>query len=110
MNPKNKIEELFHSIKESTEYKEYIKITEKIDKNKEIKEIVNHIKKLQQEAVNLEYKKNIKYKEINKQAEQKIKELNTIPLYKEYTRRINALNDILAESSNQIEKYINSKI
>ena len=81
-----------------------------MDKNKEIKEIVNHIKKLQQEAVNLEYKKNIKYKEINKQAEQKIKELNTIPLYKEYTRRINALNDILAESSNQIEKYINSKI
>ena len=110
MNPKQKIEELFQTIKESTEYKEYLEIEKEIDKNEEIKKLINMIKRLQQKSVKLEYNKDPKYKEIDKEIEEKVKQLNAIPIYKEYLRRVDELNDILSSSSNQIEKYINSKI
>ena len=40
----------------------------------------------------------------------KVKELNNNPIYQEYLRRMNEFNDILAESSHQIEEYVNSKV
>ena len=110
MNPKQKIEELFQTIISSNEYKSYEEINKILENNKEITSLVNTIKKLQQESVKLEYNKDAKYKEIDKQIKDKINKLNSIPLYKEYIRRMNELNDILSESSFQIEKYINSKI
>ena len=110
MNPKQKIEELFQTIISSNEYKSYEEINKILENNKEITSLVNTIKKLQKESVKLEYNKDAKYKEIDKQIKDKINKLNSIPLYKEYIRRMNELNDILSESSFQIEKYINSKI
>ena len=50
------------------------------------------------------------YKSVDKEIEEKVNILNNNPLYKEYLRRMNNLNDILSESSNTIEKYINEKI
>ena len=110
MNPKQKIDELFQTIISSNEYKSYEEINKILKNNKEITSLVNTIKKLQKESVKLEYNKDVKYKEIDKQIKEKINKLNSIPLYKEYIRRMNELNDILSESSFQIEKYINSKI
>ena len=110
MNPKQKIDELFQTIISSNEYKSYEEINKILENNKEITSLVNTIKKLQKESVKLEYNKDVKYKEIDKQIKEKINKLNSIPLYKEYIRRMNELNDILSESSFQIEKYINSKI
>ena len=110
LNPKQKVEELFQTITSSEEYKSYEEIKKILENDQEIKSLINTIKKLQQESVKLEYNKNDKYKEIDKQIKEKINKLNSIPLYKEYIRRMNELNDILSESSFQIEKYINSKI
>ena len=110
LSPKDKVEELFQTIEESAEYKSYLNIAKILDNNKEIKSLVNEIKRLQQKSVKLEHDNNPKYKEVDKFIEEKVAKLNSIPIYKEYLRRMNELNDILAESSSQIEKYINSKI
>ena len=105
-----KIDNLIESITTSKEYKEYISISSILENNKEIKELVNTIKRLQQESVRLEENNNPTYKEIDKEIEEKVSKLNSIPIYQEYLRRMNELNDILSESSSNIEKYINSKI
>ena len=105
-----KIDDLFQAIHESLEYQEYVSICRVIDSNDEIKQLVNEIKRLQQKSVKLETTKDDSYKEVDKVIDEKVFQLNSIPLYQEYTRRMNELNDVLAESSFQIEKYINSKI
>lgn len=105
-----RIDDLFLAIKNSSEYQEYLNIGEVMDKDVEIKRLVDEIKKLQQKSVNLEYNNDDSYKEVDKEIEKKVLELNSRPLYQEYLRRMNNLNDILSESSNNIEKYINSKI
>ena len=105
-----RIDDLFLAIKNSSEYQEYLNIGEVMDKDSEIKRLVDEIKKLQQKSVNLEYNNDDSYKEVDKEIEKKVLELNSRPLYQEYLIRMNNLNDILSESSNNIEKYINSKI
>ena len=47
---------------------------------------------------------------IDKEIDKKVADLNSRPIYQEYLRRMNEFNNILAESSNQIEKYVNSKV
>lgn len=105
-----KIDDLFQAIHESSEYQEYVSICKVIDSSDEIQQLVNEIKRLQQKSVKLEAKKDDSYKEVDKVIEEKVLKLNSIPLYQEYIRRMNELNDILAESTFQIEKYINDKI
>ena len=110
LNPKDKIEELFQTIEESNEYKSYLNIKNILDRNEEVKKLVNEIKRLQQKSVKLEYNNDPKYKEVDAYIDEKVSKLNSIPIYKEYLNRMNELNDILSESSSNIEKYINSKI
>ena len=105
-----KIDDLFQAIHESSEYQEYVSICKVIDSSDEIQQLVNEIKRLQQKSVKLETKKDDSYKDVDRVIDEKVSQLNLIPLYQEYTRRMNQLNDILAESSFQIEKYVNSKI
>ncbi|MBR3161734.1 MAG: YlbF family regulator [Bacilli bacterium] len=105
-----KIEELFKTIEESEEYKKYLKIGEVLNSDKETMKLIEQIKKLQQKSVNMEYNNNPKYKEIDKEIKKKVDILNAKPIYQEYLKQMNNFNNILAESSNNIEKYINSKI
>ena len=104
------INELFNTIKSSSEYREYLNIGEVLKKDNELNELIDEIKVLQKKSVNLEYKGDSKYKEIDEEIDKKVKYLNSKPLYKEYLRRMNNLNNILSESSYTIEKYINEKI
>ena len=106
----NKINELFDTIKNSKEYIAYQEIGQILENNEEINNLVNEIKKLQQESVKLEEENNPKYKVIDKIIEEKVTTLNNIPVYQEYLRRMDAFNDIIAPSKDNIEKYINSKI
>lgn len=106
----NKIDELFDTIESSKEYQAYLNIGEILEKDEEINSLINEIKTLQQKSVRLEEQGNIEYKEIDKIIEDKVKLLNSKPIYQEYLRRMNEFNDILSESSNNIEKYINEKI
>ena len=56
----NKIDELFETVKNSKEYKAYQNIGEVLKNNDEINDLVNEIKKLQQESVRLEEENNPK--------------------------------------------------
>lgn len=105
-----KIDELFVTINESPEYQAYLQIGKVIEKDEEINTLIKEIKNLQKKSVRLEEQGNLEYKEIDKLIEEKVALLNSKPIYQEYLKRMNEFNDIIAESSNQIEKYVNSKI
>lgn len=106
----NKIDELFQAINESKEYKAYQNIGEVLEQDKEINDLIKEIKTLQQKSVRLEEQENEEYKEIDKEIDELVKKLNSKPIYQEYMKRMNELNDVLAMSSNQIEKFINNKV
>lgn len=106
----NKINELFQTIESSSEYKSYLEIGRVLESDNEINKLISEIKELQMESVNLEYNNDDSYKEVDKQIEEKVKLLNSKPMYQEYLQKMNEFNDILSMSSNNIEKYINSKI
>ena len=65
------IEELFNSINNSNEYKEYKLIVNTLESNKEVIDLIEEIKKLQKEAVNLEYKNDDRYLELDKKIKEK---------------------------------------
>ena len=105
-----RIDELFEAIKNSNQYQEYLNIGEVMNQDEEINKLVSEIKTLQKKSVNLEYNNDDSYKEVDKLIDEKVKELNKRPLYQEYLRRMNNFNDMLSESSSNIEEYIYSKI
>lgn len=106
----NSIEELFNSINNSKEYREYKEVVSIIENNKELVDLIEEIKSLQKDAVNLEYKGDTKYLEINKLIEKKEQLLNNNEDYKLYLTRLKDFNNTLLASSSLIEEYIKDKI
>ncbi len=105
-----RIDDLFKTIETSDEYQKYLKIGEILNSDEEIKKLIKEIKELQQKSVHLEYNNDKQYKEVDKEIKTKVDTLNSKPIYQEYLKRMSNFNNILSESSNNIEKYINSKI
>ena len=106
----NSIEDLYNSINDSTEYKEYLEINNILKVDKEINHLINKIKNLQKEAVKLENEGNEKYKDIDREIDIKVKKLNSIPKYIEYKDKLKKFNNVLKVSSTLIEDYIDDKI
>ena len=104
------IEELFDSINNSKEYKEYKEITSILNDNVEVKSMIDEIKNLQKEATYLEYNEDDCYKEIDKVIEEKSKILNENILYKEYLSKLKKFNSMLMASSSLLEDYIDEKV
>jgi len=106
----SKLEELFHSIENSKSYREYLKIRDILDKDSEIKKLIDEIKELEKEATYLENIGDEKYKEIDLEIIKKTEVLNNKQVYQEYLNRMDEFNDELAISTNMIEKYIEEKV
>ena len=104
------LDELFETIETSKEYQSYLEIGRVIEKNKEVNDLMQEIKELQKKSVRLEETGNDEYKNVDKLIDEKVKCLNSIPIYQEYLRRMREFNSCLTESSNTIEKYINDKV
>lgn len=104
------IEELFDSINNSNEYKEYLSITEELNNNKEVMNLINEIKSLEKEATKLEYNGDDKYKEIDNIIEEKTNILNNNSSYKDYLSKLKKFNNALLASSSMLEDYLNSKV
>ena len=104
------IEELFNSINNSNEYKEYKLIVNTLESNKEVIDLIEEIKKLQKEATYLEYHEDNKYKEIDNIIEEKTKELNNNSKYQEYLSKLKDFNNTLLASSSLIEDYVTDKV
>ena len=104
------IEELFNAINNSNEYKEYKLIVNTLESNKEVIDLIEEIKKLQKEAVNLEYKNDDRYLELDKLIKEKEKILNNNKDYQEYLSKLKVFNNTLLASSSLLEDYIDSKV
>lgn len=104
------IEELFNSINNSNEYKEYKLIVNALESNKEVIDLIEEIKKLQKEAVNLEYKNDDKYLEVDKKIKEKENILNNNKDYQEYLAKLKDFNNTLLASSSLIEDYVTDKV
>ena len=115
------IEELFNSINNSNEYKEYKLIVNTLESNKEVIDLIEEIKKLQKEAVNLEYKNDDRYLEVDKLIKEKENILNNNKDYQEYLSKQTKLiasqqkeyedfNNTLLASSSLIEDYVTDKV
>lgn len=104
------IEELFDSINNSNEYKEYKKINSMLSENMEVKCLIDEIKDLQKEATKLEYNNDDKYKEIDKIIEIKTKTLNDNKHYQEYLSKLKKFNNVLLASSSILDEYIEEKV
>ena len=106
----NSLEELFNSIENSKLYKEYKKMENILNKDKEIKELINEIKELEKQATYLEYIGDEKYIELDNEIKKKADSLNNKQVYQEYLNKMDEFNDELAISSKMIEKYIEEKV
>ena len=104
------IENLFTEINHSNEYKEYINILNILKENKEVNNLIEEIKTLEKKATKLEYEKNKKYIEIDKQIEEKTKVLNSNKEYQEYLSKLKAFNNTLLASSSLLDEYIEEKV
>ena len=106
----NSIEELFTAINNSNEYKEYLSITNKLNNNEEIMNLIEEIKLLEQEATKLEYAGDDKYQDIDKEIKSKIEILNGKNEYQEYLSRLKQFNNALLSSSSLLQEYIDEKL
>ena len=104
------IEELFDTINNSEEYKEYKKISSILNDNIEVKELIEEIKILQKEATKLEYDNDDNYKEVDKVIKEKTNILNSNKYYQEYLAKLKKFNNMLLASSSLIEEYIDEKV
>ena len=104
------IENLFTEINNSNEYKEDINILNILKENKEVNNLIEEIKSLEKKATKLEYEKNKKYIEIDKQIEEKTKVLNSNKEYQEYLSKLKAFNNTLLASSSLLDEYIEEKV
>ena len=104
------IENLFTEINNSNEYKEYINIVNILKENKEVNNLIEEIKTVEKKATKLEYEKNKKYIEIDKQIEEKTKVLNSNKEYQEYLSKLKAFNNTLLASSSLLDEYIEEKV
>lgn len=106
----NSIQELFDSIENSSLYHEYLKMKDILDKDSEIKELIDEIKELEKEATYLEFIGDDKYKELDEEIKRKADILNNKHVYQEYLNKMEEFNDELAISSKMIEKYVSEKV
>ena len=104
------IEELFNAINNSNEYKEYKLIVNTLESNKEVIDLIEEIKKLQKEAVNLESKNDDRYLELDKLIKEKENILNNNKDYQEYLSKLKDFNNTLLASSSLIEDYVTDKV
>ena len=104
------IEELFNSIENSSLYKRYKKMNDILSKDSNIKNMLDEIKCLEQEATYLESVGDLKYKEIDEEIKRKADIINNNSVYQEYLNCMDEFNDELSMSSKMIEQYVEEKV
>ncbi len=106
----SKLEELFNSIENSKLYKEYRSIENILNKDEEIKKLIDEIKTLEKKATYLENNGDDSYKLVDEEIRKKSDILNSKQVYIEYLNKMEEFNDELAMSSRIINDYIEEKV
>ena len=98
----NKVDEIIDIIDKSEEYQKYLLLKEKMNNNKELKELINEIKVLQKDVTHKLDKKEI--------LKEKMEMLESFPLYREYNNVLSDLNNTYAVIESMINKYFSDKL
>ena len=105
----DKVDEIITYIKDTKEYKDYILLKEKLESNDKVKSLIREVKSLQQNLVKAEaYRKDSKKLESN--YNQKLSELDKIPLYTDYKNSVEKLNEMYQTIKNRLDDYFNDKL
>ena len=98
----NKIDEIISKIEQSDNYLKYLDLKDKINKNNELKLLINEIKVLQKDIVHHINKKDL--------LNSKLKELEENPIYREYNNTIYEINSTYSIIENELNNYFNNKL
>lgn len=102
----DKTDNLISSIKNSSKYKKYIELRNKMRENEEIMEIISDIKSLQKELVKEQSIGN-DISHIDEKIKEKLMFLESFPLYLEYSYLEEDLNIMFQLIKEIIQKHIN---
>ena len=94
-----KIDEIIKEIETSEVYQKYLLLQDKISNNKELMELINKVKLMQKDVIH----KKKKQEELDKLMD----ELNSNPLYREYSNTIYEINNTYGIIETSINNYFN---
>ena len=97
-----KVDEIILEIENSEEYKKYLSLKDKIESNKELIGLINKVKVLQKDYVHHLCTK----EELDKVTD----ELNSYPLYREYSNTIDEINNTYSIIENSLNNYFKSQL
>ena len=95
------LDDLVFYIKNTSSYKNCILIKEKMNKNKELCQIISKVKTLQKKYVRSDYNDDSLYDEINRLK----KKLTSIPIYNEYMMNLKEVNEMIDFVRDSINTY-----
>ena len=105
----DKVDEIITYIKDTDEYKDYILLKDKLESNDKVKSLIKEVKSLQQKLVKAEaYRKDSK--ELESNYNQKLSELDKIPLYTDYKNSVERLNEMYQTIKNRLDDYFYNKL
>lgn len=97
-----KVDELLLSVEKSSDYQKYLMLQEKIKKNKEVTRLINEVRVLQKDVTHHLDKRDL--------LEEKQKELEDNPLYREYQNVVAEINNTFAVIEGTINNYFYHKL
>lgn len=111
MNDKilSEVDKIIDFIKESNEYKDYLYLEDKLSKNEKVNTLIKEIKKLQKELVKLELKKE-ETKSLEEKINNNLEELNKIPVYVEFIKKQEYLNNLYQDIKTRLDDYFYNKL
>lgn len=105
----SKVDEIVSYIENSSTYKDYLLLKEKLSNNEEIKDIIDLIKSKQKELVKKEYNKE-DISLLNEELKSLEDKLNEYPLYVDYINKQDELNEVFGIIKEKIEKSIDMNL
>ena len=97
-----KVDEIIKEIEDSSDYKKYLLLKDKISNNKEVMSLIKKVKVLQKDVVH-----NIDKKD---ELACTLEKLNNHPLYREYNNTLDELNNTFNIIENGINHYFFEKL
>ena len=105
----SEVEELRNLIINTDEYKDYKKYNDLLEKNREVKELINKYTSLQKELVLLE-SKNEDISDKEKELDLIYSELNSIDDYNKYIESSKKLNNLITKIQKNFQEYFDSLV
>ncbi len=92
---------IIHHIQSSKEYQNCLLLKTKMDHNLEVMSLIQDIKKLQKLYVQSHYQD----EEVHRELDEKLKRLNSIPLYISYNQNLEVVNSMIDVFKDEMNDY-----